>query len=227
MADVTPVAFLPVRDPEGRGATDFAVGSEEYIRGLLAGWRSNPPKEVKPDDSHNPVTEPDFTHESALTDALSRAVDFGLSQYELIMVAGITPSLFEGLIARERVLRPAIETAKLVDEDDKAAMYSLSEDQYLDLMSKRDDLNSLIAGVASLPKATLMSIVAAFDTLVVDIVSKMLYLGSSDWLQKTDRHVSAARLATATSMEELVQELLAEEMYQFSRGSHDEQARYI
>lgn len=225
MKEAKAAAYLAIQRPKGEQSSAFAIGDENFTAEVIRGWRADPPRDTFP-----PVPEPasaDFTHLSALTDALARAVDFGLSQYELIAVSSITPSLFEGMVARERVLRPISEIAELVSEDDFAALYRLTEDQYLDLIKKRQELQSLVAGVAALPKATLMSIVATFDTIVVDIVSKMLQLGSVEWLGKSERVLPLSRLAAAETIEELIRESISDEMYQFSRFSHDEQAKFI
>ena len=197
--------YLAVQKNGENSTGDFAFGTEKYVNDVLEGWKADPPVAPPEAEEETATPEPDFTHESALTDALSRAVDFGLSQYELIRVASLTPSLFEGLIARERVLRPAMSAAELVSEDDRTFLFRLTEDQFLGLVSRRNDLELLKAGVAALPKAALMSIVATFDTIVVDIVSKMLRLGKSEWLKKCERSLPVSRLQSASNVDELVQ----------------------
>src|SRR5690606_28172930 len=48
-----------------------------------------------------------------------------------------------------------------------------------------------------------------------------------DWLDHSGRSLPLSRLASASSIEELVREAIDEELYQFSRGSHEDQEKYI
>lgn len=225
MPDTDFFAYFAVYEPEEEASVPaFAVGDKPYIDNVVSSWKN---KEQPPeDDKGEKPKEPDFTHESALTESLSSAVDYGLSQIQLVLAATATPSLFRSVIARQSVLAPTVSDAKLVKHVDQCVVYGLTQDQYFAFKERKATLDQMRQGVAAMPGATLMSLVATFDTLVVDILGKMLRLDNS-WLGKSEKSIPFSRLKTIESLEELFNETVADEIFQFSRGSHDEQARYI
>lgn len=220
-------AFFAIRKPDEGPLPTFAFGQREYIDGVLAQWAEGVASaEVGAANSPQAAHESEFTHESALTEALKASVNFGLAQYELIEAASITPILMRISILRGKIFSDLEKSCDEISSEESSTLYGMTETQYAEMIKEYDRYIQAKNGFERFPSATLLSLVATFDTLVVDILSKMLRL-QNEWLQRSERTVSLARLATATNLEEIIQEQISEEVYQFSRGSHSEQAEYI
>ena len=217
--------FILKTSDDNRPIPTFAFGQKDYVSGVHEKWTSDPETQPEVADAEDP-SEPEFTHQSALTEALKASVDFGLAQHELIWAATVAPVAIRMAMARGDVIGPIKEKSPKIFDDEHCEIYGLSEAEYAEMISKYQRYDLTKKGVERFPSATLLSFVATFDTLVVDILSKMLRL-QSDWLERSERTISLARLAAANSLDEIIQEQIAEEVYQFSRGSHSEQAGYI
>ncbi|WP_156500452.1 hypothetical protein [Croceicoccus bisphenolivorans] len=224
-----PFAYLIVKKDPGSPFWPFAFGRMDYIRKVKEKWASEPSEdEVSESDDLKGQVEPndgDFTHQSTLTDALEASVDFGLAQHELIQAAVIGPLMIRIVTARD-IYGPIIEEKIPVEVDEECSIYPVSETEMTEVRRRQERYDNVINGMGRFPSATLLSVVATFDTLIVDILSKMLLL-QKDWLEKSNRTVPLSRLSSAESLEEIVSEQITEELYQFSRGSHSEQSDYI
>jgi hypothetical protein len=224
------IYFLSRKEADGVFPA-FAFGKIDYIDKVRENWNAGTEGSPTPDAStKSEVGEPtepaDFTHQSALTEALKASVDFGLAQHELIYAATLAPILLRVGMALTHVIQPVADTAEKISEDEISVTYGLNQAQYTELIKNRDRHKLTVKGMERFPSATLLSIVATFDTLVVDILSKMLRL-QTEWLEKSERTISVAKLASAGSIEDIIRDQISEEVYQFSRGSHAEQAAYI
>lgn len=227
--------FFAVQKPEKFNMPSFAFGNEEHVKNTALNWQNKNPVESsnneenqeknsdKPDVSS---IDGDFTHESALTDALRSSVDFGLAQFQLIEASTIAPLIMEYAMLRSTIIGPTVNDADSLDQSDYAEIFGLDERQFADLVKRYNRFSAARRGFERFSSANLLSMVATFDTLIVDIMSKMLQL-QKEWLNKSERMVSLERIACAASIEELLKEQISEELYQFSRGSHSEQATYI
>jgi hypothetical protein len=210
----------------------FAFGKKEYLDDVRKRWAKVPKDHEdgavskKANGKADCPDDPDFSHASALTEALSASVDFGLAQHELIEAATLAPLMMRVGMAEMHVIRPTVDSSTLVDEDEISALHGLSEHQYADLVKREGKYALAIKGMERFPTASLLSIVATFDTLIVDVLKNMLKL-QSDWLQKSQRTISLDRLSKASSIDELIDEQIGEEIYSFSRESHSKQASYI
>ena len=228
-------SFFAVRRSASAGeGPSYSFGSEDHVRTSVNKWKAEKCQETEALESEVNPSEgkgsaeagSDFTHLSALTDALAASVDFGLAQYELIEASTLAPVLIEMAMATGLVIGPTAKSADKIDTSDTADIYGLNEAQFADLLKRNRRFGIARKGFERFPSATFLSVVATFDTLIVDVMAKMLRL-QSEWLEKSERSLSVSRLAKANSIEELINEQIAEELYQFSRGSHSEQASYI
>ena len=89
-----------------------------------------------------------------------------------------------------------------------------------------DRLIRLKRGLDALPAALLMSVVATFDSNMADVVRAMLRL-RSETFQTGGKTVPLNEILQAKSIEAIKAKILDDEIYQFSRGSHEEQVQYI
>lgn len=226
LTEAKPFAYLAVKKTDNPIELPFATGDEDYIRAVVSRWKSGEEPKAETDEVEEPELPLETSQEATLAEALDKAVAFACSQVHLIALASVAPTLFEHLNVSSNIFDPVRNKATPVEDSEVATVYPLDRDEYHRLNRATKDLRDFRLGVAALPNAALMSIVATFDALIVDLVAKMLNLNKS-WLAKSKRELSYAKLAEASSIEDLISDAIADEIYQFSRGSHDEQARYI
>lgn len=225
-------AYFLVSKSSDAPLRSFAFGKKEYLEDVRKRWADASQRDddsavlKKASAKEDFPQDPDFTHASALTEALSASVDFGLAQHELIEAATLAPLMMRVGMAEMHVIRPTINNSTLIDEDDTSIVHGLSEHQYADLVKREGKYALAIKGMERFPTASLLSIVATFDTLIVDVLKSMLKL-QTDWLEKSQRTISLDRLSKASSIDELIDEQVEEEIYSFSRESHSKQASYI
>ena len=220
-------AFLAIKKvKEEDFGTAFATGTEDYIRDVVERWRAGEAPKSETDQVPEPELPLETTQEATLHEALQKGIEFARSQAHLIAITSVAPSLFEAVHVATNILDPITDSGTPVHEDEIATVYPLSSEQHTKVVSARRKLVDLQLGVAALPNATLMSLVATFDALIVDLIAKMLRLDKS-WMSKGDRKLGFDKLAEAETLDALIADAIGEELYQFSRGSHDEQAKYI
>lgn len=94
------------------------------------------------------------------------------------------------------------------------------------IMSSMEKIGRLRDGLKYLPNAIFLSLIATFDSQMSDVVRSMLRI-KSDRLKFSGRQIPLSKIMTAASIEEIVEEQIIEEVYLFSRGSHDEQVGFI
>lgn len=221
-----PFAYLAIKKTDESLARPFATGNEEYVKKVVERWGLGEEPKAETDEVEEPESPPETTHEATLNEALKKAVAFACSQAHLISATSITPLLLEHVNLTTNVFGPVIDKCAPVQDDDVAAIYALDQDLYEKVDKERRNLLDFRMGLAALPNATLMSLVATFDALVVDLLAKMLRLNKS-WMAKSDRKLDFSKIADVESLDELISEAVGDEIYQFSRGSHDEQAKYL
>lgn len=220
--------YLAIQTVKAHEFPSFAFGKREVVERARVIWSGKSPVEADPEDNSASEEEaqPDFTHSSTLTEALAKSIDFGLEQYQLLGTASIVPQLFRTITAVGVVLKPCQESADKLEDDEVLSIFGLTEEQYLDLVARTDRYNQMKEGLKNIPSAIFLGLIASFDSLIVEILERMLRLNKW-WLERSNRTIPLGSLATASDLESLIDEAVADEIYQFSRGSHDEQAKYI
>lgn len=226
MTEKKAFAFLAIKKTVDKMHQPFATGTEEYVQTVVERWSSGEPPKAETDQVEEPELPLETTQEATLNEALKKGVEFASSQAHLIAVTAVAPAIFEFVHVSNKIFDPVKANSAPVQDDDVVAVYALTQDQYESLEKARKNLLDLRLGVAALPNATLMSLVATFDALIVDLVAKMLRLNKI-WMTKGDRKLGYEKVAEAESLDALITEAISEEIYQFSRGSHDEQAKYF
>lgn len=226
LTDEQHFAFLAIRKTDNPLAPAFATGDENYIRKVIEAWKAGDEAKSEDEEVEEPELPLETTEEATLNAALKKAVAFTASQAHLIAVTSVAPTLFNYVHITSQIFDPIKKNSPVVEEDESAQVYALSRDQYETMDEARVNLSNLRLGAAALPNATLMSLVATFDALIADLIAKMLHL-NKDWMKNGDRKIGFDKLSSVSSLEQLIAEAIGDEIYQFTRGSHDEQAKYI
>lgn len=218
-------AYFVVRDGNKKIKSRFAYGQKSFVEKLAKSWAS--PDSVADDiEPEEESTTPDFNHESALSASLAQSVDFALINHQLITVSSTAPAVFSYSVRELGIIEPISKDAVRISSDNGVDVYGLTEDQYLNLVDQKDIYEQTRAGTGALPAATLLSFVATFDTLIVDILGKLIRIDPERMI-RSDQAVSAKAILESTSREDIISLLISEELYVFSRGSHEEQERFI
>ncbi len=117
-------------------------------------------------------------------------------------------------------------SSEMLETVDNAAIYGLSGEQFQGIASKMSRIWRVEIGLRSLPAAVLMSIVATFDTVIADVIRDMLTI-KTEVFQTGERTILLSDALRAELIAEIKEKSIVDEIYQFSRGSHEDQVRYI
>ncbi len=121
------------------------------------------------------------------------------------------------------------DAGKHRQEVDKTEKHSVVALEYEDLPAITENLkkvSTLADGLSQLPDAILLSLVGTFDSQMSDIVGTMLEVRPEKF-KLGEKTMSLARILKAEKIEDIVEEAITDEVYQFSRESHDSQVKYI
>ncbi|MBL9067641.1 MAG: hypothetical protein JNN10_15255 [Sphingopyxis sp.] len=214
-------AYIALRrgnDPNNISA--FAFGPD------LAGLKENlssDKKEAKPTiDPEIDASDPT----GAFQAFIGRASDTGLALRELSIASRPLHSMYSAIITRFEVVDPVRSTGDLVESTEKFEIYGISTDRLAKIRETHRQLNRMETGFSFLPTAVLLTAVSSFDSSINDFVRQMLK-DHPEHIENGERKLSFKEILKYSDFEELRDRLIDEEVYDFSRGSHDEQVRQI
>lgn len=157
---------------------------------------------------------------------MTEAVASGLSQFDLIWVSAATGSIFVESFIKFEITDKVSADCSIVEEKDDWTIWSMPDYKYFEIADKREELKQLERGLHSFPAAVLMNMVASFDSTIVDLIRSMFTL-NSNLFRDLGRSVDVKEVLAASSIEDLQSQIINDEVYKFSRGSHDEQTAFI
>jgi hypothetical protein len=147
-------------------------------------------------------------------------------QYELIDMASFMPPAYRFVTLGHDVVDPADKLGCKVEEFEDVSIYGLSEDVFRRCALGLERVNRIDRGAEALSPAVLMSIVATFDSNIADLVRDMISLKPA-LLNAGIKTVPVSEVLKSGSLDEIKDRILMDEIYQFSRGSHEEQVNYV
>ena len=157
---------------------------------------------------------------------INRVVDVLQSQFELLSITTVLQSFSSSFLLKEEILKPLEEADCVVESYDCTTIFGLSQNTYRQIAPKFERLQRLDRGLEALPAALLMSIVATFDSNMADIVRDMLTI-KSDLSQTGSKTILLSDVLQSNSIAEVKEKFINDEVYLFSRGSHEEQVDFI
>lgn len=157
---------------------------------------------------------------------LDRALQLGLSQSHLITIADTARPIFRSSAVRFQLLDPVSKQAVLLEKNKAYTLYGLSAPIYADFMVRKRRLNSLDEALRDLPGIALMGLVATFDAFIADCVREMLKRYPQRYTS-SDKEVKVRDVLTHGSLDNFISSMIDDEVYIFSRGSHEEQIKFI
>lgn len=221
-----PFAYLALKLDEDDHPVSLATGGLKFAKQTLKKWAQGQEAPQFEDNVEERNEPPQDSKEDALIRALNRAIEFGLSQDHLIVVTAATPGVFHMVNVLVKIVKPATKDKTPIEVTKTGAIYDLSFEEYTEIDKARHDLADLKKGLNALPAATLMSIVATFDAMILEVLGDLLKIDET-WLHKSDKTIPVGRLAGGGTLEDIRNSFLDDELYTFSRGSHDEQVKYL
>lgn len=183
--------------------------------------------EAAPVEAKDPAAvEDEAESRPRLGDLMQRLTDSTLSLYELIMASAAVKPVFSSIIARVEVIDPIRESCALVEEHDDYKIFAITEDRLQKVRGQYKRLRRMERGFDLLPAATLLTMVATFDSNISEVVRALLTL-KPERFDSGERTIAVADVLSMSSFDELRAKLIDDEVYLFSRGGHDEQVKYI
>lgn len=164
--------------------------------------------------------------EGALADEMKKALETGLSQRHLILIAHAMGNVSAASMVASSITGQFGDEENCVEKSDEYAIYGLTDDRNFGFQKTIQNFEEIERGMAALPSAALMSLVATFDSFTVDVVKKMLKL-RPERLTDSEKPMLIKDIIKMRSFESLIDAVIEEETYIFSRGSHEDQVRFI
>lgn len=163
---------------------------------------------------------------NVLAGLMYRTLDSGLALSELTISSSAVKNLFSSIISRAEVVDPIKESCPVVFENGAIKIYGISADRLTKVREQHRRLVRMDRGFDLLPSAVLLTIVATFDSLTVEIVRAVLGL-KPDRLNDSEKTIAISDILSMNSFDDVKSKILDDEIYQYSRGSHDDQVKYI
>ncbi|MBM6577880.1 hypothetical protein KCP91_15960 [Microvirga sp. SRT01] len=217
-----PTYFCVLQSEEALIPEAFQIGSD---LAKLRTWADAGGKEaIDREKNSEEVISPSGDH--VLGRLLKKIADSSHHQYDMVMLMTAIKSHFPQAMAKYEIVDKSLAGALVAVQTDNYKIYSLNEAQTSDVVKGVSQLVKTTKGLDQLPDAILLSIVATFDSQMSETVRTMLTV-KSDKLRSGQRQVSLSSIMNASSLQEIIDEAVADEVYQFSRFGHDEQVKYI
>ncbi|WP_332817141.1 hypothetical protein [Sphingopyxis sp.] len=203
----------------------YAIGTKSHIDNVLRRW-SPDAEGAEPPENKETAPEEDFSHHSALSETLNSSVEFALSQYHIILLLDVLEAVISKGMVQNTIFKVLEEKANLIEETDHYKLYEL-EENLSETISINDERAKLIKkGTKKIAPSIFIGMIATFDALIVDIIGKLIKLNPERYSSQ-DKTISLDKIIGASSVDDIVQEFIAEELYRFSRESHESQTSYI
>ena len=177
----------------------------------------------------NPSEESDLQNKEAdqpLAELLSRVADVGLGLSELILALRSVAGLFTNLVSRFEVVDPIKATSQQIEKNSEYEIYGISADRMIRVREQHKRLLRMDSGFEAIPTSVLLTIVATFDSIMSEIVRSMLKRHPERFVSG-EKTLAVADVLKLSSFEDFKTKLVEDEVYQFSRGSHEEQVKDI
>ena len=157
-----------------------------------------------------------------LADLLAKVTETGLGLSELILALGAVRSIFSGLVSRIEVVEPIKQSSEIIEQTDSYKIFGITEDRLVKVRDHHRKLLRQDKGFDLIPTSILLTMVSSFDAIMSEIVGSMFRLKPERYVTG-DRSIPVSEIMSMSSFDEFRAKLVDDEIYQFSRGSHEEQ----
>lgn len=157
---------------------------------------------------------------------MERFSDTIMSYYSLIEISSQVPLIFTYAFLEHNVVNPIKNNATCLKEGDGWKVFGLNERESAELAKSNLKLRRMKQGTSALPASTLMSLVAAFDSMIADLVLVLLK-DKKEKLHIGEKSVPISDILQASSIDDIVNKFVSDQVYELLRGSHDDQVGFI
>jgi len=214
--------FLCVVEHEGEPfPRGFKAGTSVDDLAKWADEKNNPPEEKA---KHTKSAKSDKT--PSLADLMENISSTGNHQSELISLTSAVISSFPMTLFKSEVVSEIFRDREPERIGENYRIGKILDNQVSAVIETMSKINRLRDGLDYLPTAIFLSLIATFDTQMSDIVRAMLRI-KSDRLKMSARQIPLSKIMAAKDIQEIVEEQIIEEVYLFSRGSHDDQVAFL
>lgn len=158
--------------------------------------------------------------------SLQRISEVCLSLNGLINSANTARYVYSGLILQLNIHLPVTNSSPIIYNKNGKKIYGLTGEQLLKIRTEHRKIKSADKGFDLFPSAIFLAMISTFDTLVSDIVRNILN-SDAGRLKLSGKSLAVSEIVRMNSIEEIFAKIIDDEIYNFSRGSHEEQVQYI
>ena len=231
-----PVAYLAVRyddgTPTGLSVQPDREKAEEFLRNR-SDEEEEPDSAADPKDpsddeeNENTASSPEEATQNPLSRIIDRISEVMMSYYALINISSMAREIFLTAFLETQIVRPLSKGgAELLESTDQGKLFALERAGISKVAKGREQVRRIDNGTAAMPASTLMSMVAAFDSIIADLVGVLLK-ARREKLNVGERTVSLAEVLASSSVDEILDRFVTNEVYELLRGSHDDQVKFI
>lgn len=214
--------YIGVRKNKEGVVTGFALNRDlTQVKSSMA--PSSTSKAADPDETKGGRGE---VREFTFGKTMDRIIESSQSQSEILSIVSAFGSMYVRILVDQEISPLIDKLDNTVEVVDNVTIHGLSEEVFRSMPMKRERIGRAERGVAALPAALLMSIVATFDSSIADVVRDMLTL-KPQMFKAGIRTVLLSDVLQADSILEIRERSISDELYLFSRGSHEEQVSYV
>jgi hypothetical protein len=193
----------------------------------IRAWADNAKPEASSADGASKNVKNDSIKElDALPSIISRIGITSEQQHELISLTNFVGASFPSIIVERDLVSKLLENRSVVHASTDYKILAVTQNDIPGITKELNRALTMSHGLEQLPGAILLSLVATFDSQMSDVVRTMLRI-KSDKLKYGQKTIPLSKIFAATSLDDLVSDAVNDEIYQFSRGSHDDQVNYI
>lgn len=180
--------------------------------------------ETKPEGSE--VKRPFPGEQSVFSSALKENVKSLVAYYDLVEIGYIMPPAIFSVEMNDKIADPLSSSQRLIENCADTTFYGITRDFYNKILSHIQKIERTQNALDALPTALLLSIVAKFDSITSDIV-RVMFNAKPTMMQFGDKVIAFSEVFQAKSLDDIKDKMLSDEIYLYSRGSHEDQVRYI
>lgn len=222
------VAYLAVRLDEDGDLLGFRLHQELK---QAVDWVEGDEEDDNPGTDAVQIPPPASQHSSASKDNplaswMDRLSDNILPYYSLIDLGFQARIIFTYAHMVSDIFNPLNENGDVVQSGDDWKVFKLNESGIDAIDKATSKLKRMNKGLAALPGSTLMSMVAAFDSAIAELIATLLK-SQKEKLISSDKSVPISEILSSGSIDEIVDKFVAQKVYEVLRGSHDDQVGYI
>ncbi|MBO81888.1 hypothetical protein AAG607_13395 [Citromicrobium bathyomarinum] len=198
----------------------------------LAGERKRLSELIAPSDENTEIdpipneTDRDSVEHEALEEILDRASGAAQSLHSLVFTIQVSRAIHTGILRQFEIIDAAQKHGEKLSEENDYVIYGLDGAWFSNLLNASASLNKTHRGYELLPSSVFLSIISVFDSLMVEFVEKMLRL-KPQRLESSSKEIEVSKVLKFSDMDSFWEHIIDEEIFSFSKGSHEEQVKYI